>query len=110
MGLFETDMNGRSEEAYRDNLRWFPKLADDIRHHGLGLAGEAGEVANEIKKYDRGSQELDKLRERVGGELADVLVYVFSIAAILEIDLEEAYDKKRKFNEERFGKKETVNG
>ena len=96
------DLNERVDQAYKDNKSWWPELADNVQHHTLGLAGEAGEVSNFVKKYDRGSISEDTLRTELKGELADVLVYVFSLAAILGIDLEIAYDNKRKFNTERY--------
>jgi NTP pyrophosphatase (non-canonical NTP hydrolase) len=106
------NLNDRVAEALKDNKSWFPELALDLRHHTLGLAGEAGEVANEVKKWDRGdygvieeSDSVDAIlfRKRIAAELADVLVYTFSIAGMLGIKLDEVYTEKREFNEERFG-------
>jgi len=97
-------LKNRSIEAFADNIDWFPDLANDVIHHALGLAGEAGEVANVVKKFDRGSFDQTQLIEKLKDELPDVLTYVFSIAGMFSIDLEAAYDAKRKFNAERFGK------
>ena len=106
------DLNQRKVEAYQDNMKWFPDKALDVRHHTLGLTGEAGEVANEIKKWDRGdyyniagSIYPDAFKQKVASELADVLVYAFSLASILGIDLERSYDEKRDYNGSRFGNK-----
>jgi NTP pyrophosphatase (non-canonical NTP hydrolase) len=104
MGL---DLNERCTEAFSDNVDWFPKLAEDVVHHALGLTGEAGECANIVKKFDRGSMTESEMRAKLVDELPDVLVYVFSIAGMLGIDLEEAYDEKRKFNEKRYTKEST---
>jgi NTP pyrophosphatase (non-canonical NTP hydrolase) len=95
-------LNNRALEAFADNVDWFPDLAHDVVHHALGLCGEAGEVANEVKKFDRRSFSQQELIEKLKGELPDVLVYVFSIAGMFNIDLEEAYDAKRRFNAKRF--------
>jgi NTP pyrophosphatase (non-canonical NTP hydrolase) len=102
---YPATMNDRTVEAHSDNKRWFPHRADNIVHHALGLCTEAGEAGDVIKKLDRGSLTLESARGPLASELADVLVYVFSLASIAGIDLEQAYDEKRKFNEERFGKK-----
>src|SRR5690242_9642815 len=62
-------------ECVNDGMRWFPKTFGDVPYLGLCLAGEAGEVANEIKKHCRGDNTDAEARERVAGELVDVLIY-----------------------------------
>jgi NTP pyrophosphatase (non-canonical NTP hydrolase) len=60
-------------------------------------AGELGEAANEIKKLVRGDFELtNSVRERIGDELADTVIYLDLTAASLGIDLGAAI--RRKFN------------
>jgi len=81
---------------------WFPDTAWDLGHHALSLCGEAGEVANVVKKLQRGSLEADEARDLLKGELADVLIYVLNCAAIAKINLGKAYLDKQKFNQERF--------
>ena len=57
----------------------------------LGLTGEAGEVANTVKKIIRDEKgipsSLDK--EKVKGELGDVLWYISQLAHELDLSLEE---------------------
>lgn len=57
----------------------------------LGLAGEAGEIANKIKKVGRddGGVVTDARREQIKGELGDVLWYVAQLATELKLDLTE---------------------
>lgn len=98
-----------------NNLNWFPEKAYDLKHHVLGMAGEVGEVANLIKKWDRGDFDLDEVlpglgpeyatsyREIIGEEVIDVLIYVLSICAILGINPDEVLEKKNGFNAARFG-------
>jgi NTP pyrophosphatase (non-canonical NTP hydrolase) len=71
------------------------------------MMGEAGEVAGAYKKWHRSDlSELSiKDREIIGEEVVDVLVYAFVIAGQLGIDLEATYDRKREFNDARFGRR-----
>jgi NTP pyrophosphatase (non-canonical NTP hydrolase) len=70
----------------------------------LALAGEVGELANIIKKVERGSLSFSdaKVRHHIAMELTDVYVYLLCLAGILQIDLEKAYDVVRMNNEHRF--------
>ena len=51
----------------------------------LGLAGEAGEAADCVKKHLGQGHELDTLR--ILGEMGDVLWYLAELATILDADL-----------------------
>jgi NTP pyrophosphatase (non-canonical NTP hydrolase) len=57
----------------------------------LGLAGEAGEVAEHAKKAirDDGGESTDARRRAMAKELGDVLWYVAQIASELELELEQ---------------------
>ncbi len=57
----------------------------------LGLAGEAGEVAEHAKKAirDDGGAVTDERREAMAKELGDVLWYVAQIATELGLELDE---------------------
>jgi NTP pyrophosphatase (non-canonical NTP hydrolase) len=57
----------------------------------LGLAGEAGEVADKLKKVvrDHNGEITPEIRELVKGELGDVLWYVSQLARELDFTLEE---------------------
>lgn len=58
---------------------------------GCALAGEAGEVANILKKYERdGFLDNYKLAE----ELADVFIYVVLTARVHHINLQDAILRK----------------
>jgi NTP pyrophosphatase (non-canonical NTP hydrolase) len=54
---------------------------------GLGLTGEAGEVAEVLKKHIMGSRELDL--ENIKKELGDVLWYAASLCDSLNISMQE---------------------
>jgi NTP pyrophosphatase (non-canonical NTP hydrolase) len=59
-----------------------------LAYTSLGLAGEAGEVANKAKKIlrDGDSQEL---RDAIAGELGDVMWYLAAVANELHVSLED---------------------
>jgi len=64
---------------------------DDIRilYPALGLAGEAGEVANKVKKIyrDDGGQVTDDRRVQVAKELGGVLWYVATVCTDLNLNM-----------------------
>ena len=69
----------------------YPDAGNNFIYPTLGLAGEAGEVAEKIKKVlrDKGGKIDDETREAIKKELGDVLWYVSQIATELNISLEE---------------------
>lgn len=60
------------------------KGMDRLAENTLGLVGEAGEVAEKIKKRFRGDLVLDK--EAVQKELGDVLFYWIALHNLLGLD------------------------
>ena len=62
-----------------------------LAYPALGLAGEAGEVAEHVKKAirDDGAEVSAERREAIAKELGDVLWYVAQLATELELELEE---------------------
>lgn len=76
-------LNEYQDEAMRTHVE------DPIRlpAYSLGLAGEAGEVCDLIKKHLGHGHELDK--EKVKLELGDVLWYVAGLAHVLGFSLSE---------------------
>ncbi len=57
----------------------------DLAYLGLGLMGEAGEVAEHIKKHFRHGHGLDEVH--LQAELGDVLWYAAVLADVLGLDL-----------------------
>lgn len=96
----------RSLQCVEDSKRWFGDsyAHDNVPHHTLALAGEVGELANIIKKIERGSLSIKdaKVRHHIAMEMADIYVYLLNLAGLMHIDLERAYDLVRSQNETRF--------
>ena len=61
-----------------------------LTYPALGLAGEAGEVAEHAKKVvrDDGGEITDERRAAMAKELGDVLWYVAQLATELDLDLD----------------------
>ena len=60
-----------------------------ILYPALGLAGEAGEVANKVKKVMRDGVEnqVDDWKEQIASEIGDVLWYCAALATDLNMQL-----------------------
>src|SRR5918996_6331286 len=69
----------------------YPRAGEDMTYPALGLCGEAGEVAEKVKKTirDDGGVMSRERREALAGELGDVLWYVAQVATEAGLDLEE---------------------
>lgn len=85
-------------------------LYDNLTNYCLGIAGESGEVADEIKKVIFHGHNLDV--GKVKSELGDVLHYVAGIATMLELDLSEVaqanIDKLKRRYPDGFNEKDSV--
>lgn len=84
-------------------LRTIPENADKQRRlacFGLGVTGEAGEVADLIKKHVGHGHELDADKLRL--ELGDVLWYVAALAHLTNTSLSEIAEMNLKKLEARY--------
>ena len=100
------DLQELRDANEKRHIEWANGADIPLSFRGLELAGEAGEVCNELKKIER------TRRGMVGGkvgtqdvqeELADVLVCVDLIAMDLGIDLGEALRAKFNKTSEKYG-------
>ncbi|MGE0294918.1 MAG: hypothetical protein AB7P97_21435 [Hyphomonadaceae bacterium] len=100
-------------------LRWHPEGLESwsLSDWAVALAGEAGEVCDAVKKLNRvrdglvGNREgvtEETLREAIGKELADTVIYADLLATRLGFDL--GWLIQQKFNEvsERTGMPERI--
>jgi len=69
----------------------YPNKDNNYIYPTLGLNGEAGEVAEKIKKVlrDKNGIITDEDRQEINKELGDVLWYLSQIASELKLDLED---------------------
>lgn len=80
------DFNSYQRSAARTAI--YPEQ-HKVLYPALGLAGEAGEVANKVKKIIRdGADKLPKdWREQLASEIGDVLWYCAALATDLNLSL-----------------------
>lgn len=81
----------------------YPRRLSNLEYPTLGLAGEAGEVANIVKKIQRdfGGTITDEVRARLKDELGDVLWYISACADELGLTLTEIAE----FNVEKLARR-----
>lgn len=81
----------------------YPRRLQNLEYPTLGLAGEAGEVANIVKKIqrDHGGTITDETRAKLKDELGDVLWYISACADELGLTLNEI----AQFNVEKLARR-----
>jgi len=89
----------------------YPNIGNNFIYPTLGLAGEAGEVAEKIKKVLRDREGIldKKVKEDIKKELGDVLWYVSQLATELGFSL----DSVASFNIEKLSsrrKRDKIHG
>jgi NTP pyrophosphatase (non-canonical NTP hydrolase) len=81
----------------------YPSQGNNVAYVTLGLAGEAGEVADKVKKLirdDKGILTPDKKKEMIK-ELGDVLWYLTACAIELGVNLEDVAQRNAHKVEDR---------
>ena len=81
MNISEYEEKAQATAIYPDSHK--------ITYPALGMAGEAGEVANKVKKLIRdGKDEMpDDWREQLASEIGDVMWYCAALARDLDVSL-----------------------
>jgi NTP pyrophosphatase (non-canonical NTP hydrolase) len=84
-------MNFEEYQVEASATALYPRRLDNLEYPTLGLAGEAGEVANIVKKIqrDHGGIINDEIRAKLKDELGDVLWYISACADELGLTLDE---------------------
>ena len=88
-------MDFKEYQAESLKIARYPDQGNNFVYPTLGLAGEAGEVAEKIKKVlrDKGGKIDDLTREEICKELGDVLWYISQLATELKIPLDDVASK-----------------
>lgn len=82
----------KNYQDWTETTAAYPKAktgeVEELMYLSLGLVGEAGEVANKVKKLFRDIDNPEK-RTELGKELGDVMWYMARLAGTLDMNLEE---------------------
>jgi NTP pyrophosphatase (non-canonical NTP hydrolase) len=81
------DLNSYQTAALQTAI--YPGMSSNFVYPALGLVGEAGEVADKLKKVIRDNDGIltDPVRDAVAKELGDVMWYLAVLAYELDYDL-----------------------
>ena len=81
------DLNSYQTSALQTAI--YPNMSSNFAYPALGLVGEAGEVADKLKKVirDNGGELTQPVKDAVAKELGDVLWYLAILAYELDYDL-----------------------
>ncbi|QQS34049.1 MAG: nucleoside triphosphate pyrophosphohydrolase family protein [Acidobacteriota bacterium] len=84
-------MNFEDYQSAASKTALYPRRLENLEYPTLGLAGEAGEVANIVKKIqrDHGGVLNEEFRSKLKDELGDVLWYISACADELGLSLSE---------------------
>jgi NTP pyrophosphatase (non-canonical NTP hydrolase) len=88
-------MNFKEYQEKSRKTAIYPNADNNFVYPTLGLAGEAGEVAEKIKKVIRDKKGVidNRKKKEIEKELGDVLWYVSQLASELGLSLEEVAKK-----------------
>lgn len=87
-------MHGNEYQTRALDTAIYPNQGSNFVYPALGLVGEAGEVADKLKKVIRDNDGVltDPVRDAVAKELSDVCWYVAVLASELDYSLDEIFD------------------
>ena len=99
-------MNFEEYQTEASQTAHYPRRMSNLEYPTLGLAGEAGEVANIVKKIqrDHGGIINDETRGKLKDELGDVLWYISACADELGITLQEIAEYNVNKLAKRYGR------
>ncbi len=83
------DMHNGMEYYQTESRRYafYPNFRNNPEYATLGLVGEAGEIANKVKKMQRDELTWQNIRSDIEAELGDVLWYMARMADEFGLDL-----------------------
>lgn len=72
---------------YAQGYAQYPNQGNNPEYPVLGLTGEAGEIANKVKKLQRDGLAIEDIKDDIAAELGDVLWYAAAVATEFGLDL-----------------------
>lgn len=85
----------------------YPFEGSNFSYPALGVAGEAGEMLNEVKKIIRDDDSVVKAnadrRDKIAAEMGDLLWYISQLATELDLDLEEIIQQNLEKTNKLYG-------
>lgn len=97
------------EQCRMDTVAYKLGFPQSMFNFTLGLSQDVGELCTEIAKKEgvkklKASDDVSNLNEKIGSELADILVWVYQIGTFYGIDVASAYHQKLNIIEKRVFK------
>jgi len=88
-------MNFKEYQKKSRKTALYPRSSNNYLYPTLGLIGEAGEIANKVKKIirDDGNEITEKKRKELEDELGDVLWYMAQLATEIGLSLDTIAEK-----------------
>ncbi len=90
--------------AFADARNW--EIFHTPKNLSMAVAGEAGELVSEFQwltpEESKGENLSDEKLNHIKMEIADVALYLFRLADVLDIDIAEVMREKMRINEKRF--------
>ena len=94
------------DQGHASRFEWSqsasPENTQPLLYIALALAGEVGELANVVKKIERGDISYAEALILLEEEAADVFIYLLKLSYQTGIDLEKAFVNKQQANAVRF--------
>jgi dCTP diphosphatase len=90
--------------AFADARNW--EIFHTPKNLSMAVAGEVGELVSEFQwltpEESKGENLSDEKLNGIKMEIADVAIYLFRLADVLDIDIAEVMREKMRINEKRF--------
>lgn len=98
MNINDYQKQAAKTDTFKDTIPVTDLATPGFVEKALGLSGEAGEVADKIKKIirDKSGKLTEEDRQEIVLELGDVLWYVANISRVLDVSLEDVASKNLK--------------
>jgi NTP pyrophosphatase (non-canonical NTP hydrolase) len=94
------------DQQHESRFKWDQEINKNnpemLGYLALALSGEAGEVANAVKKVMRGDISYEEQKDQIAAEVIDVFIYLIKFSYQMGFDLEGKFLEKLEVNKKRF--------